>query len=301
MRYAGNFHPEWGYLAPAPNFVRTARVVLVATAIGATAGAGVVFSLVGRADTETSVAARTLAQTADTASAQLNLPQATRPAQVKRASGGQDRAPRSPAADVPRAGTSDSESKPSSTTMAPAGIAALAEAPAATGEPPTRTNLAAAPSLVPSPEAQPRHASPSPTSSPSPSAVAAAKATVSPPAASAPAAAPMPAATVDAPSSPSADSPPSALVTAKASVSPPVASTPSAAPAPVAAEKKMALANVKKRVPPRFASRGMSSRLTPGAYYMSADNYRENARGYYRDSGWGGGSYYGGGGRYQDW
>jgi hypothetical protein len=69
----------------------------------------------------------------------------------------------------------------------------------------------------------------------------------------------------------------------------------------VAAEKKMALANVKKRVPPRFASRGMSSRLTPGAYYMSADNYRENARGYYRDSGWGGGSYYGGGGRYQDW
>jgi len=45
MRYAGNFHPEWGYLAPAPNFVRTARVVLVATTIGATAGAGVVFSL----------------------------------------------------------------------------------------------------------------------------------------------------------------------------------------------------------------------------------------------------------------
>ena len=224
MRYAGNFHPEWGYLAPAPNFVRTARVVLVATAIGATAGAGVVFSLVGRADTETSVAARTLAQTADTASAQLNLPQATRPAQVKRASGGQDRAPRSVAADVPRAGTSDSESKPSSTTMAPAGIAALAEAPAATGEPPA--NLAVAPSLVPSPEAQPRRASPSPTSSPSPSAVAAAKATVSPPAASAPAAAPMPAAIVDAPSSPSADSPPSALVTAKASVSPPVASTP---------------------------------------------------------------------------
>ena len=63
----------------------------------------------------------------------------------------------------------------------------------------------------------------------------------------------------------------------------------------------MAIVNVKKRVPPRFASRGMSSRLTPGAYYMSADNYRENARGYYRDSGWGGGSYYGGGGRYQDW
>lgn len=298
MRYAGNFHPEWGYLAPAPNFVRTARVVLVATAIGATAGAGVVFSLVGRADTETSVAARTLAQPGDAVSAQLNLPQATRPAGAKRASGAQDHAPRSLAADVPRAGTSDSESKPSSTTTAPAGIAALAEAPAATGEPPT--NLAAAPSLVTSPEAQSRHASPLPTSSSSSSAVAAAKATVSPSAASAPATAPMPAAAVDAPSSPSADSPPAALVTPKESVSPPAASAPSASPAPVVAEKKMAVANVKKRVSPRFASRGVSSRLTPGAYYMSADNYRERG-GYYRDSGWGGGSYYGGGGRYQDW
>jgi len=298
MRYAGNFHPEWGYLAPAPNFVRTARVVLVATAIGATAGAGVVFSLVGRADTETSVAARTLAQPAEPASVQPSLPTpATRPAQAKRAPGGQDHAPRSLAADVPRAGTSDSESKPSSTTTAPAGIAALAEAPAATGEPPT--SLAAAPSLVPSPEAQPRHAPPSPSSSSS--AVAAAKAAASPSAASAPAIAPMPAAAAGLPASPAADSPASALVTAKASVSPPVATVPTAPPVAVPAEKKMAVANVKKRVPPRFASRGGSSRLTPGAYYMSADNYRENARGYYRDSGWGGGSYYGGGGRYQDW
>ena len=39
MRSAGNFSPEWGYLAPAPSFMRTARVVLVATAVGATAGA----------------------------------------------------------------------------------------------------------------------------------------------------------------------------------------------------------------------------------------------------------------------
>ena len=48
MRSAGNFHPEWGYLAPAPSFMRTVRVILVATAIGATAGAAVVVSLVGR-------------------------------------------------------------------------------------------------------------------------------------------------------------------------------------------------------------------------------------------------------------
>lgn len=46
MRSAGNFHPDWGYLAPAPSFMRTARTVLVATAIGATAGAAVMISLV---------------------------------------------------------------------------------------------------------------------------------------------------------------------------------------------------------------------------------------------------------------
>src|SRR5579859_3888973 len=48
MRSAGNFHPEWGYLAPAPSFMRTLRITLVATAIGATAGAAVVVSLVAR-------------------------------------------------------------------------------------------------------------------------------------------------------------------------------------------------------------------------------------------------------------
>ena len=47
MRHAMNFHPEWGCLAPAPSFLRTMRTVLVATAIGATAGGGVVLSLVG--------------------------------------------------------------------------------------------------------------------------------------------------------------------------------------------------------------------------------------------------------------
>jgi hypothetical protein len=46
MRSAGNFSPEWGYLAPAPSFARTARIVLAAIAIGATAGAGVVLSLI---------------------------------------------------------------------------------------------------------------------------------------------------------------------------------------------------------------------------------------------------------------
>jgi len=63
MRVAGNFSPEWGYLAPAPSFMRTARVVLVATAVGATAGAGVVLSLIDRPAAEgdkTSVAAHAI-------------------------------------------------------------------------------------------------------------------------------------------------------------------------------------------------------------------------------------------------
>ena len=40
MRNPANFHPESGYLAPAPSFIRTARVVIVATVVGATVGAG---------------------------------------------------------------------------------------------------------------------------------------------------------------------------------------------------------------------------------------------------------------------
>jgi hypothetical protein len=60
MRHSEKFHPEWGYLAPAPSFIRTARVVLAATAVGAIAGAGVVFSLVAHPSSETSVALCTL-------------------------------------------------------------------------------------------------------------------------------------------------------------------------------------------------------------------------------------------------
>jgi len=45
MRSAGNFHPEWGYLAPRLHFRRTLRVAVVAAAIGALAGAVVGTSL----------------------------------------------------------------------------------------------------------------------------------------------------------------------------------------------------------------------------------------------------------------
>jgi hypothetical protein len=54
MRSAGNFSPEWGYLAPAPSFMRTARIVVVATAVGATAGAVVMLSLVDHPATQVS-------------------------------------------------------------------------------------------------------------------------------------------------------------------------------------------------------------------------------------------------------
>src|SRR5215472_13710946 len=60
MRENANFHPEWGYLAPAPSFIRKTRVVVVAAAIGATIGAGVAFSRVSHQAVESSVASRTL-------------------------------------------------------------------------------------------------------------------------------------------------------------------------------------------------------------------------------------------------
>jgi hypothetical protein len=78
MRSAGNFHPEWGYLAPAPSFLRTLRIAVVATAVGATAGAGVVVSLVGRPTApdfgDTSIAARALVTSVQAATPQTASP-----------------------------------------------------------------------------------------------------------------------------------------------------------------------------------------------------------------------------------
>ena len=60
MRYNRNLNSEWGYVAPAPSLVRTARLIAIAAIIGATAGAVTVFSLLDRPVAEESVAARTL-------------------------------------------------------------------------------------------------------------------------------------------------------------------------------------------------------------------------------------------------
>jgi hypothetical protein len=74
MRHT-NFHPEWGWLAPAPSFLRTMRNVLVATAVGATTGGGVVLSLVDHSRGETSVAERTLVRPIPAVSTSVNAPQ----------------------------------------------------------------------------------------------------------------------------------------------------------------------------------------------------------------------------------
>ena len=70
-----NFHPEWGCLAPAPSFLRTMRTVLVATAVGATAGGGVVLSVVGYSAGQTSVAERTLVRPVPAVPTSVSAPQ----------------------------------------------------------------------------------------------------------------------------------------------------------------------------------------------------------------------------------
>jgi len=139
MRFADNFNPEWGYLAPAPSFMRTARVAIVAAAIGATSGAAVVFSLIDRpAAEETSIAARTLVQQGDSAFvvapavAQLQAPHEVGSATNHR--GG-----------PPLASLAASEAGRSSGRQNPANVLALAETPAAVAStPPTNEPVATA-------------------------------------------------------------------------------------------------------------------------------------------------------------
>ena len=136
MRHAGNFHPEWGYLAPAPDFIRTARVVLVATAIGVAAGAGVTFSLVAYPTTETSVSARTLVNEVATACAtSAELTSGQSPTQ---------RQSRSSAVVASQlADAAASQLSTSSTRRAPEGVLALAEIPTGSGDAPVKIGAAA--------------------------------------------------------------------------------------------------------------------------------------------------------------
>jgi len=89
MRSVHNFSPEWGYLAPAPSFMRTARLVIVAAVIGASAGGAVVFSLIDRPAAEDgSVAARTLADPSAPPAATAETTQALPSQQVDARAGG---------------------------------------------------------------------------------------------------------------------------------------------------------------------------------------------------------------------
>jgi hypothetical protein len=133
MSKSGNFNPEWGYPAPVPGFLRTARVVLVATAVGAAAGAGVVFSLVGHPAEEISVAAHTMFRPVEAVSARADAsPLAV---QTNTHFPTQHRSEPPLAVNGQSASTPSSESSASSTTQAPEGGSALAEAAAPTDAP----------------------------------------------------------------------------------------------------------------------------------------------------------------------
>jgi hypothetical protein len=89
MRHVGNFNPEWGYLAPAPSLLRTARVLLVATAIGAITSAAVIFSLIDRPAAETTIAARTLVLSAPATKLMAQQPTQSVRSSVSPTSGGE--------------------------------------------------------------------------------------------------------------------------------------------------------------------------------------------------------------------
>ena len=162
MRHASNFNPEWGYIAPAPNFLRTARVFVVAAAIGAMASAAVVFSLMDRPVAETSVAARTLVQPVEPALPMRDAPlvaqlqtqsEQTSVSQTERADATGAMRPQG-AAVVAQAGAG-SRAGAASTTQRPPIAAALAEAPRIMTEAPPARVLASEPNTAAAPEAAP--------------------------------------------------------------------------------------------------------------------------------------------------
>jgi hypothetical protein len=137
MRYDRNFNPEWGYAAPSPSVMRTARLIVVAAIIGATAGAATVFSLLDRPVAEESVAARTLvapdpgrpviASTSTAAQQPIGRQQVKSPAEAENSL--EQKAPPAPTAGA-TTGPQQSEPATTSTPQGPTSAAALAEVPA---------------------------------------------------------------------------------------------------------------------------------------------------------------------------
>jgi len=132
MPNAGNFNPEWGYLAPKPGFIRSARMALAAGAIGTVAGMAVAFAVIAHPSVDVSVAARTMAQPgtldasptslASAASAELleSDPHQVRAPQISARVSGDPRDVKNFAA---------AESPSAATTQQPSGLSALAEVP----------------------------------------------------------------------------------------------------------------------------------------------------------------------------
>ena len=118
MRHAKNLHPEWGYVPAANRFGRTISIFLVATAIGATAGGGVVLSLVDVPTGQASVGAHTLAAPAQ---ALISAPEVAQPIPQPIAKSTMDSGANG------RSGAVASESSTNPKIVAPAGIAPLTE------------------------------------------------------------------------------------------------------------------------------------------------------------------------------
>jgi hypothetical protein len=164
MRHGSNLNPEWGYVAPTPGLMRTARLIVVAAIIGATAGAVIVFSLLDRPIAEESVAARTLvapdASRPVTAGTSVAAQQPTEPREVKSLAEAQNSAEQK----VPPASAAEAATRPqrselatTSTSQRPTSAAALAEAPAVKDTPSAQTpddTVAVAPDPAPAPKPQ---------------------------------------------------------------------------------------------------------------------------------------------------
>jgi hypothetical protein len=132
MPNGGNFNPEWGYLAPKPGFIRSARMALAAGAIGTVAGMAVAVAVIAHPSVDVSVAARTMAQSGALDAAAISPVSAAR-AELFESDAQHVRAPKISAhASVdPRDVKSfaAAESPSAATAQQPAGLSALAETP----------------------------------------------------------------------------------------------------------------------------------------------------------------------------
>ena len=159
MRHGSNFNPEWGYIAPAPGFMRTARLIVIAVIIGATAGAAIVFSLLDRQRADGSVAARTLVapdvSRPVTGGTSLAAPQQTEPQQIKSRAEAQNSAEQKPSPELATAAKTrpqQNELATTSTSQRPTSTAIVAEAPALKDEPSLSDTLAVSPDHMPPPK-----------------------------------------------------------------------------------------------------------------------------------------------------